>query len=145
VREVLGANHAPVDLGELGGEAVALPYTEFQMGEQDVLFISNASGGGFGDPLDRAPSMVANDVLEGLVSIEVAREVYGVVLRAGAVNIEATELTRGLLREERHEELRSRTASQKVPTSPPSLTLAIKGGGDWSSPSPLDGGGRGRG
>ncbi|MCD6725703.1 MAG: hydantoinase B/oxoprolinase family protein [Solirubrobacteraceae bacterium] len=36
-------------------------------------------GGGFGDPLERDPAAVLLDVLEGWVSIERARDVYGVV------------------------------------------------------------------
>jgi N-methylhydantoinase B len=105
IRELLGGDEAPVDRDALGGEAVALPYCEFQIAEQDVLYISNASGGGFGDPLDRDPALVANDVIVGLVSAQAAREIYGVVLRNGAVDLEATEMTRGRLREERREGL----------------------------------------
>jgi N-methylhydantoinase B len=105
VRQIFGGSEAPVDRDALGGEAIALPYCEFQIGEQDVLYISNASGGGFGDPLDRDPALVASDVSETLVSPEAAREIYGVVLRAGVVDVEATELMRGRLREERREGL----------------------------------------
>jgi N-methylhydantoinase B len=37
-------------------------------------------GGGWGDPLDRDPSRVLNDVIGGYVSIESAERDYGVVI-----------------------------------------------------------------
>ncbi len=89
----------------IGGEAVPLPYREFSMGEDDVLFISNASGGGYGDPLDRDPAAVLRDVQEGVVSTEAARAIYGVVVTDGQVDQQATEATRSRMREERQEDL----------------------------------------
>jgi N-methylhydantoinase B len=43
-----------------------------------------AGGGGWGDPLERDPAEVLNDVVEGYVSIESARDDYGVALDAVA-------------------------------------------------------------
>ena len=40
-------------------------------------------GGGHGDPLEREPAQVTRDVEDGLVSVERARDVYGVVLKEG--------------------------------------------------------------
>jgi len=40
-----------------------------------------AGGGGFGDPLTRDPRSVMRDVLNGFVSLEAARDTYGVVIR----------------------------------------------------------------
>jgi len=40
-------------------------------------------GGGFGDPFERDPQAVARDVLDGKVSVEAARELYGVVVEDG--------------------------------------------------------------
>lgn len=37
-----------------------------------------AGGGGYGDPLERDPSAVAQDVRNGLLTPEAAREAYGV-------------------------------------------------------------------
>jgi N-methylhydantoinase B len=39
-------------------------------------------GGGYGDPRKRPAEKVAEDVRRGLVSIEAARELYGVALTA---------------------------------------------------------------
>jgi N-methylhydantoinase B len=46
-------------------------------GEETFL----AGGGGFGDPLERDPAAVVEDVADGYVSIERARKDYGVVVR----------------------------------------------------------------
>jgi N-methylhydantoinase B len=43
--------------------------------------VRTGGGGGWGDPLDRGPAVVANDVAEGLISAAAARKLYGVVLR----------------------------------------------------------------
>jgi len=48
-----------------------------------LVRVETTGGGGWGDPLEREPELVALDVLEGKVSARVAREEYGVVL-AGA-------------------------------------------------------------
>jgi len=48
-----------------------------QAGES-VVGISSG-GGGYGSPLERDPARVALDVSEGWVSVEQAKDVYGVV------------------------------------------------------------------
>jgi N-methylhydantoinase B len=64
----------------------------------------DTGGGGYGSPLDRDPEMVCTDVLEGLVSPEKARQIYGVVLKGRtedesvAVDREATVKWRAALR-----------------------------------------------
>jgi N-methylhydantoinase B len=67
-----------------------------------------AGGGGYGDPLQRAPQAVLTDVLERWVTPESAHAVYGVVLiddRAAsdglAVDLAATDARRAELREQR--------------------------------------------
>lgn len=48
----------------------------------DVVRILTPGGGGWGDPLARVPEWVRLDVQRGLVSVDSAREDYGVVLQA---------------------------------------------------------------
>ena len=43
----------------------------------DVIRVITGNGGGFGDPRDRDPALVAMDVKNGLLTPEKAREVYG--------------------------------------------------------------------
>jgi N-methylhydantoinase B len=47
------------------------------------VIVRTAGGGGWGNPLERDPEKVRIDVLEGFVSIEAARNEYGVVLKPG--------------------------------------------------------------
>ena len=51
--------------------------------------LNTGTGGGWGDPLDRDPALVAWDVLEGLVSVKAAAEAYGVVVSEKGVLDEA--------------------------------------------------------
>ena len=44
------------DIDALGGEAISLPFREFELTTNDVLFNSNSGGGGYGDPLIATPS-----------------------------------------------------------------------------------------
>lgn len=44
------------------------------------FFNFSAGGGGYGNPLEREPQRVVDDVLNGYVSGEAAREVYGVIV-----------------------------------------------------------------
>jgi len=57
-----------------------------------------AGGGGYGDPLKREPESVRQDVASGLVSLQSARDDYGVVITASKeheIDIAATEALRG--------------------------------------------------
>jgi N-methylhydantoinase B len=67
---------APRDLGGLvDGEPVLAG---------QVVRVVTTGGGGWGDPLEREPELVAREVTEGRVSRQAARDDYGVVLRTGA-------------------------------------------------------------
>lgn len=46
----------------------------------DVVAINTAGGGAFGDPFEREPAKVLRDVSDGLISVETARNDYGVVI-----------------------------------------------------------------
>jgi N-methylhydantoinase B len=61
----------------------------------DAYMMQSGGGGGFGDPMERDPELVAEDVREGYVSPTVAHNVYGVVLTStGDVDVYATRLRR---------------------------------------------------
>lgn len=69
----------------------------------DVLYFNTWGGGGWGDPYERDPELVAMDVRRGLVSAEGARR-YGVVLTEdGGVDGDATVALREELRASRGE------------------------------------------
>ena len=56
----------------------------------DVVSYRTCGGGGYGVPAERDPERVLRDVLEGKVSVERAREVYGVVVAGTQVDEAAT-------------------------------------------------------
>ena len=103
IEETIAADNSPDQLAELGGTSKLLPYCEFDIGKNDVLYMRMSSGGGYGDPLERAPERVLNDVEAGIVSREEAQEIYGVVIVGGApaVDIGATQKLRMDLQRER--------------------------------------------
>ncbi|MGR3375940.1 hydantoinase B/oxoprolinase family protein [Salipiger abyssi] len=76
-------NGAPVSMIELQ-----------KLGRGDRLHLRSPSGGGFGDPLERDPEAVLLDVRDGLLSEARALADYGVVIRDGALDPEATGAAR---------------------------------------------------
>jgi N-methylhydantoinase B len=71
----------------------------------DVFILRAAGGGGYGDPLERTPEQVADDVRNGYVSAEAAETVYGIKLDAstGNVSAEASRQLRSRIRAARRQ------------------------------------------
>src|SRR2546427_364401 len=65
---------------------------EFAYG--DVLSFQQSGAGGYGDPLARDPVRVLDDVLDDYVSVEAAREEYGVVIVGEEIDSAATSALR---------------------------------------------------
>jgi N-methylhydantoinase B len=88
------------------GEKVALPL--ISDGEEilpgELIGSYNSGGGGYGNPLERDPEMVRDDVKRGFVSEESAREEYGVILHTQngkyIIDEEETKRLRNRLRTE---------------------------------------------
>jgi N-methylhydantoinase B len=70
-----------------------------------TAIVVTAGGGGWGDPLARDPERVRADVIDGYVSVDAARDQYGVVFWPGtfAVDIESTARRRAEVRASREE------------------------------------------
>ncbi|MEL6207210.1 MAG: hydantoinase B/oxoprolinase family protein [Pseudomonadota bacterium] len=60
----------------------------------DRVTILTAGGGGFGDPFQRDPRAVLRDVVAGFVSRDAAERDYGVVIRSGKIDPQATDVLR---------------------------------------------------
>jgi N-methylhydantoinase B len=68
----------------------------------EAFEIRCASGGGIGDPIERIPQLVADDVAHGRLTTTEAADIYGVVLdETGSVLPDATTKRRRSLREDR--------------------------------------------
>jgi N-methylhydantoinase B len=82
-----------------------LPYdgkvSRFKLKKGDIVSSLTAGGGGYGDPLERNAEAVQRDVVEGYISKESCRNVYGVVLKAKDLRVDrtATRKQRQTLRE----------------------------------------------
>ncbi len=66
----------------------------FTVRKGDRFSVRAAGGGGYGNPKERDPERVLEDVLEGYVSREAAQSVYGVAISGGKVDWEATKKLR---------------------------------------------------
>jgi N-methylhydantoinase B len=82
-------NHQPADPSGL---------THCQRG--DVIEFYSAGGGGYGNPFERDAEAVESDVLNGYVSIERAREDYGVIIEPDTLKVDLAA-TLGLRKEKR--------------------------------------------
>lgn len=74
-----GLPGAPGGLSLSSGEP-AQPKTVLQLRPELHVLLEPPGGGGYGDPRDRDPELVLGDVVDGYVSIEAARELYGVAI-----------------------------------------------------------------
>ena len=105
VQEVIESGHMPYDTSELKGEALSFPAKmtrPVDFTARDVYEPGPSAGAGWGDPIEREPARVCDDVVYEAVSIDVARNIYGVVVSDdGALDIEATRRRREDIRRER--------------------------------------------
>jgi N-methylhydantoinase B len=90
-------NELVIHRAEGANETLNLSSTGAVMREGDWFELRMASGGGFGDPLDRDQALVEGDLASGRFDEAVARMVYGVV----AGDKRATEAMRAQLRRDR--------------------------------------------
>jgi N-methylhydantoinase B len=83
VREVLASGAMPSGLDGLGGVELALSAKPplFEFGQDDAYEWGPQAGGGWGDPIEREPERVVEDVRFDAVSREAARDIYGVAIR----------------------------------------------------------------
>jgi len=65
----------------------------------DVVSVQTPGGGGYGDPLERDPEAVLEDVRDGKVSVARAEGAYGVVVADGELDAAATERCRAARRD----------------------------------------------
>jgi N-methylhydantoinase B len=102
VRSRFSGGTIPQDLAGLGGdlEPLSVISTTFMAGD-DVFQVQTQSGGGYGDPLERDPARVAQDILNGVVTLDGARSMYGVVATPAGVDEAATSALRDEVRSQR--------------------------------------------
>jgi N-methylhydantoinase B len=77
--------HIPSEMDEIGGDTryIEPKETGITQGPDDVLQIHYPAAAGFGDPLEREPALIAEDVNEGYVTEAGARRDYHAVVTQG--------------------------------------------------------------
>ena len=91
--------------------SIAMNDSSLAVAAGETFTLDNASGGGWGDPLDREAEVVADDVAAGRIGTGEALDVHGVVLVDGLLEPQQTESRRAALRGER---LRDATPAAKA-------------------------------
>ena len=98
----LGGADGAVNLVEVtrGGALHVPPHLskeqDIPLAPGDRVRVRTPGGGGYGDPFARDPALVAEDVAEGRYSAAEAEQLFGVLLKDGAADPEATaQLRRG--------------------------------------------------
>ncbi|GGE07494.1 N-methylhydantoinase [Aureimonas endophytica] len=91
--------------GSTKEERLGTIFSDVAIGTDDVFSRPTAGGGGFGDPLERDPALVLEDVKDDYVSVERAAKDYGVAIRVidaelcdYAIDAAATERLRAEIR-----------------------------------------------
>jgi N-methylhydantoinase B len=80
------------------GEALSLPgVARLNVTRGDIFCVKTTGSGGYGPPTLRNPSLVLDDVLDGRVSLDAARALYGVIIRDDAIDTDATRVLRATL------------------------------------------------
>jgi hypothetical protein len=80
--------------------------TNVRLKKGDHIYYNTSGGGGFGNPLDRDPELVLRDVMDDWITLDCAKEWYGVAIKvidAEALNfqidMEATKKLREQLKD----------------------------------------------
>ncbi len=100
-KEMHNIDRFPQSLDAIAGEQEPISWGVFPLMGGDALYVRWNGGGGIGDPLERAPEKVLQDVVASIVSERAAREVYGVAIAEGRIDVVGTEALRARLRAER--------------------------------------------
>jgi len=80
-----------VNPGTEGEKRLPALFADVILKEGDIVRVERPGGGGFGDPLDRNPEDVLKDVSEKYVSLESAREIYGIGINEVTMKIDEQE------------------------------------------------------
>ena len=76
-------------------------FVDAQVQPEDAIMHQLSGAGGYGDALEREPRMVLEDVLDEKISAQHARQQYGVVIEAGALDEPRTRALRETMRRAR--------------------------------------------
>lgn len=98
--DILSRLYTPQAFEDVSEQMGAKPGS-FDLAAGDVVGYCFQGGGGYGDPIARAPERVLDDVLQERVTEQCARDYYGVVVSQGALDLEQTRAARDAVRRKR--------------------------------------------
>lgn len=130
VRALFAQGRIPRDSSELRWDDRELPEAKdrFELSDGDAFLNFCAGGGGYGDPLERSPDLVARDVRHGLCSADIAASVYGVASDAeGRAHAARTAELRDAIRGSRRREARPAREVFHAPGVPPASSDGGRG------------------
>lgn len=130
VKDQFGARHIASEMEEIGGDTryIEPKETGIVQGPDDVLQIHYPAAAGFGDPAERDPALVAEDVSEGYVTPEGARRDYFVVVAEGEEEGE-WEVDEAATASCRAEEMERRRSTSRDPGETPAGAREVSGTG----------------
>ncbi len=85
------------DAEQLGGQVIDPPVASIPhrpVKQYDLVFNRYGGGGGYGDPLERDPARVLADVKRGVVSLDTAARIYGVVIDPERMALDSDRTTK---------------------------------------------------
>jgi len=83
-------SHTYIERGALGREELG-PLAQREATAGSVLRLEQSGGAGYGSPLKRAVDRVLEDVRNGYVSVEAARDDYGVCIDPATLRVDAAK------------------------------------------------------
>jgi N-methylhydantoinase B len=132
IAQRLKRREIPTDIAQVKGEDVTLQLRQenFVQNPEDVYAVIWSAAGGFGDPLERDPMKVREDVLENRsVSVAAARVIYGVVFDRDRLDPVATKKLRAEMRAANTKEGAAKLSGKVVARITDSLEVRREGGG----------------
>lgn len=130
-------NERPFEGGRYESQIMAMPFEIAQRGEMYIM--SQGTGGGYGDVLEREPESVMADIRNGIVSPEVAEAVYAVMIDpvTRALDLAGTEARRAEVRRQRLQNGRPFAEFAAAWNTPGPRELPAPYFGCWSTPDEI--------
>lgn len=100
IEEKFKEGHMPQSIDEFDNEVLKAK-SENMLGGSDLIYFGVPGGAGYGDPIKREPERVMADIEAGILTEAEAKKFYGVVIKKGKVDADATEAERKKVREKR--------------------------------------------
>jgi N-methylhydantoinase B len=132
ISQRLRKREIPTDIAQVKGEDVTLQLRQenFVQNPDDVYAVIWSAAGGFGDPLERDPLKVREDVLDQRsVSVAAARAIYGVVIDRDHLDPVATKKLRAEMRAANRKEGAAKLSGKVVARITDNLELRREGNG----------------